>query len=163
MVEIKKLAASRWKDYKRLRLESLKLSPLAFGSAYEEEAGLGEKEWKKHMKEVRFAMDGGVPVGMITCSFNRKVKFGHIAEIFGFYVRAGYRGKGVGAALLDHALQLARSNRGVVKVRLYVNSRQRAAYRLYEKSGFVMVAKFDREMKVGMRYYAMLAMEKAIR
>ena len=162
MVEIRKLSARRWKDYRRLRLESLKRSPLAFGSAFEEEASLGEEEWKKKMKNVHFAMAGDVPVGMVVCSFNMEVKFRHIAEIFSFYVSAAHRGKGVGAALLDHALRLARSNPQIVKVRLYVNDRQRAALRMYEKAGFGVVGRLEREMRVGTRLYTMLVMEKRI-
>lgn len=92
--EVRKLPLSRWEDYKKLRLESLKQSPLAFGSAFEEEASFGAGEWKRRMKNTHFAMADDTPVGMIVCSFNKEVKFKHIAEIYSFYVRARYRGKG---------------------------------------------------------------------
>ena len=146
-----------------MRLESLKESPLAFGAAFEEEATLGVKEWKKRMKNTDFAMDGEAPVGMIVCSFNKDVKFRHIAEIYSLYVQAGYRGKGVGKALLDHALRLAKNNPGIIKVRLYVNSKQRPAVGMYERTGFAVVGRLVREMKVGERFYTMLVMEKRIR
>ena len=161
--EIRKLPPSRWEDYKRLRLESLKQSPLAFGSAFEEEAGFGVKEWKKRMKNTYFAMIGDSPVGMIVCSFNKEVKFRHIAEIYSFYVRPGYRGKGIGKALLGRALRLAKKNQRIVKARLYVNRQQRAAVRMYERAGFVVVGRLEREMKVGPRLYTMLVMEKKMR
>jgi ribosomal protein S18 acetylase RimI-like enzyme len=163
LTEIRRLPPFRWKDYRRLRLESLKKSPLAFGSAFEEEAELGERRWKKWMKNVNFAMDGDLPIGMIVCAFNMDVKFKHIAEIYGFYVRAKHRGKGVGRDLLNHALRLARDNGRIVKVRLYVNSMQRSALRMYNKAGFVVVGKLVREMKVGGKFYTMLVMEKKIR
>jgi ribosomal protein S18 acetylase RimI-like enzyme len=160
---IRSLASSRWKDYRKLRLESLKRSPLAFGSSFEEEASLGEAEWKKRMKSAYFAMAGDAPIGMVVCSFNKEVKFRHIAEVFSFYVRAGYRGRGVGTALLEHALRLARDNKEIIKARLYVNSRQSAAVRMYEKAGFAVVGRLEREMKVGRTFYTMLVMEKQIR
>ena len=163
MNEIRRLAPSRWEDYRKLRLESLKRSPLAFGSSFEEEASLREGEWKKRMKDVHFAMAGESPVGMVVCSFNEEVKFRHIAEIYSFYVRAGYRGRGIGGALLDHALRLARKNRQIAKIRLYVNSQQHSALKMYEKAGFVVVGRLDKEMKVGARFYTMLVMEKRIR
>ena len=163
MVEIRKLPQSRWEDYRRLRLESLKRSPLAFGSSFEEEVGLPEAQWKKWMKNVSFAMAGDELVGMIVCSFNKEVKFRHIAEIYSFYVREAYRGRGVGAALLGHALRQARDNARIEKVRLYVNTRQRSAIRMYEKSGFSVVGRFAREMKAGGKHYTMLALEKRIR
>jgi hypothetical protein len=36
-IEIKKLDASRWQEYRDLRLESLQNDPQAYGSSYEEE------------------------------------------------------------------------------------------------------------------------------
>ncbi len=163
MTAIRKLAPSEWKDYKRLRLESLKESPLAFGSAFEEEAGFSVAKWKERMKNTYFAMAGETPVGMIVCLFNKEVKFRHIAEIYSFYVRAGYRGKGVGRALLGHALRLAKKNPRIIKVRLYVNSQQRAAVKMYRRAGFAVVGRLVKEMKVGGRFYTMLVMEKRIR
>jgi ribosomal protein S18 acetylase RimI-like enzyme len=163
LTEIRRLSASRWKDYRRIRLESLQRNPLAFGSAYEEEARFGEGEWRKRMKNVHFAITDGVPVGTIVCSFNNDAKFKHIAEIYGYYVRPGYRGKGVGTALLDHALHLAKSNSQILKVRLYVNSKQRVALSMYEKAGFVVVGRLSGEMNVGTRFYTMLVMEKRVR
>jgi ribosomal protein S18 acetylase RimI-like enzyme len=163
LVEIRRLPAERWREYRDLRLESLKQSPLAFGSAFEEEASSSQRKWRKNMKSVNFAIEGGEPVGMIVCAFNREVKFSHIAEIYGFYVKPGHRGKGIGSALLEHVLRLARRNRRIIKVRLYVNSQQRAACRMYEKTGFLVTGRLEREMKVGGRLYTMLVMEKQLR
>ena len=163
MTEIRKLSPSRWEDYKRMRLESLKESPLAFGAAFEEEASFGAAKWKERMKNTYFAMAGEKPIGMIVCSFNKEVKFRHIAEIYSFYVRAGSRGKGVGRDLLGHALSLARKNPRITKVRLYVNSQQRAALRMYERAGFEVAGRLAGEMKVGGRFYTMLVMEMKIR
>jgi len=163
LVEIEKLPSNRWRDYKKLRLEALKISPLAFGDTFEEEASSGERTWKKYMKQVSFAIYKNEPVGMIVCSFNKSVKFSHIAEIYSFYVRPSYRGKGFGRALLDHAVEMAKRNKRVVKVRLYVTNRQRTAVRTYARAGFAVVGRLEREMKVGRRLYTMLVMEKAMR
>lgn len=163
MVEIRKLPVSQWRVYRRLRLDSLRESPLAFGSSFGEEASFSEEDWKERMKNTYFAMAGELPVGMVVCSFTKEVKFRHIAEVFGFYVAAGERGKGIGSALLDHALKLAKGNRQIVKVRLYVNERQSAALRMYEKAGFEVVGRLAREMRVRSRFYTMLVMEKKIR
>ena len=162
-IEIRKLATSRWEDYRRLRLESLDGSPLAFGSAPEEESGLRASEWKKKMKDTYFAMDGETPVGMVVVSFSEQVKFRHNAEIYSFYVRPAHRGKGVGKALLGYALGLAKEDKRIVKVRLYVNSQQRAAIRLYRSKGFAVTGTLLKEMKVGERFYTMFIMEKMIR
>ena len=141
---------------------------LIFGPAHgqygrEEEASFGVAEWKKKMKNTCFAMAGETPVGMIVCSFNKEVKFRHIAEIYSFYVQTGYRGKGIGKALLNHALGVASNDKRIVKVRLYVNSQQRAAVKMYGRAGLTVVGRLQREMKVGGRFYTMLIMEKRVR
>ena len=163
MVEIRKLPPGRWRDYRTLRLESLKGSPLAFGSAFEEEAKFGEGEWKQRMKDAHFAMEGEAPIGMVVLTVSSGAKFRHIAEIYSFYVRRSCRGRGVGTALLRHAIGLASSDGRLVKARLYVNSQQRTAIRMYEKNGFSVVGRLRNEMKVGSRFYSMLIMEKVLR
>ncbi len=37
MIEITRLAEDRWQEYRYLRLEALKVDPLAFGSSFDEE------------------------------------------------------------------------------------------------------------------------------
>lgn len=99
---------------------------------------------------------------MIVCAFDEGLKTRHIAEIYGFYVSANHRGEGLGTRLLEHALLLIRKNKGVVKVRLYVNPEQRAAVKLYKKAGFVVTGRMEKELKIGRRFYGMLFMEKML-
>ncbi len=82
------------------------------------------------------------------------------AEIFGFYVSAYHRGEGVGAGLLERVLSLIQQNKGVIKVKLSVNPRERAAVSLYKKEGFVVTGRARKELKIGHRFYDMLFMEK---
>ena len=106
MVEIKKLSADRWKDYRSLRLEALKNDPTAFGSSYGEEMKLSEKEWKRRMKNTLFALSDNKPIGMIVYVFQKKAKIKHIANIFGVYVKREFRNRGIGKNLIESALLL---------------------------------------------------------
>jgi ribosomal protein S18 acetylase RimI-like enzyme len=162
MVEIRRLPAIRWRDYRKLRLEALNRSPLAFGSTLREERGINEREWRKRMKGAYFALLEDKPVGMIECAFTSSVKFRHIAEIYSFYVTPDHRGHGIGVALLHYALNVIRRKGGIVKVRLYVNSKQRTAILMYKKNGFVATGRLMGEMRVGTRLYTMLIMEKVL-
>ncbi len=160
MVEIRKLPADRWRDFRELRLEALKSDPSAYGSSFEEEDKLAEKEWRRRIKSTLFALSDDRPVGMIVYVFDQGLKSRHIAEIYGFYVSAGHRGEGVGTRLLERALSLIRKNKRIIKVSLGVNPEQRAAVKLYKRAGFVVSGSTEKELKVGRRFYGMLFMEK---
>ncbi len=159
MIRVRRLPAERWRDYRDLRLESLKTEPQAFGSSDEEEAELEESAWRERTEGALFATEGERPVGVMTLSFNDRIKTRHTAEIFGFYVRPEHRGKGVGTQLLREGLALVRSRKGMVKVRLYVNPEQRAAVKLYRKAGFRVAGRMEKELKIGDRFTRMLVME----
>lgn len=107
-------------------------------------------------------MSDDMLIGMIVCVFNGRLKTRHVADIFGVYVRADHRGKGVGTRLLEHALLLIRKNKRVVKVKLAVNPEQRVAVKLYKKAGFVVTGRTKKELKVGRRFFDMLFMEELL-
>lgn len=130
MIEIRKLPADRWRDYRDLRLEALKREPSAYGSSFEESKRLKEEVWRRQIKNVLFTLSDDRPVGMIVYVFGEELKARHIAEIYGFYVSADHRGEGVGTRLLERVLSLIRRNKRVIKVELAVNPEQRAAVKL---------------------------------
>jgi len=68
------LPTTRWREYRKLRLEALRKDATAFSSSYEEERNLPESEWKKRTKNTLIALSGGMPIGMITYIFNNKRK-----------------------------------------------------------------------------------------
>jgi ribosomal protein S18 acetylase RimI-like enzyme len=160
--EIKRLPASRWRDYKRLRLEALRSNPFAFGRAYVEEKGLPESEWRRLIRNDLFAVSDGKPIGMIGYVFNEKLKRSHIADIVGVYVNGKYRGMGIGDRLFKEVLSQIRRNKRIVKIRLNVNPRQKAAVGLYKKNGFVEVGRLRKELKIGNRFFDDLIMEKLL-
>ena len=76
-------------------------------------------------------MAGYVWLGVSERPFSGK-KVGWIYDIL---VLPSYRGKGIGEALMKHALQVSRE-RGFGQAGLMVNSKNRVALSLYEKLGF---------------------------
>ena len=160
MVEIRKLPADRWRDFRDLRLEALKSDPSAYGSSFEETKKLREAEWRRRIRSVLFALSDDRPIGMIVYVFDEGLKTKHIAEIYGFYVSANHRGEGIGSRLLERALLLIRKNRRIIKVKIAVNPEQRVAVKMYKKAGFVVTGRVKKELKVDGRFYGMLFMEK---
>ena len=162
MIEIRRLPGNRWKDYRKIRLEALKKDPEAFSSSYEEEKLLTEEEWRRRIKSVLFAIDDGAPVGTIAYGLNTRKKTRHVAGIFGVYVTAGHRGRGIGRMLVEGALSRIQRHGGILKVQLSVNPDLRPAFELYKNSGFVITGRATRDLKIGRRFYDLLYMEKEL-
>ncbi len=79
---------------------------------------------------------GAVLVGMVGVARDPKQKYRHKAQIWGMYVTAGARRTGIGAALLQAALERCRAWSGITQVHLCVSAKADAAQRLYERQGF---------------------------
>ena len=75
-------------------------------------------------------------VGSIGVYREPHLKAAHKAHVWGMYVAPAHRGRGVGAALLQAALDHARSLPGVSWVHLGVSSAAPAARHVYEAAGF---------------------------
>jgi ribosomal protein S18 acetylase RimI-like enzyme len=64
------------------------------------------------------------------------LKAAHKVHLWGMHVLPAHRRQGIGARLLDAAIQHARSIAGITTVRLSVSSTAPGAQRLYERAGF---------------------------
>lgn len=67
----------------------------------------------------------------------KRAKARHKATLFGMMVPEAARGRGIGRALVEAALALARARGGVLLVNLTVTEGNAAAQALYERCGFV--------------------------
>jgi RimJ/RimL family protein N-acetyltransferase len=74
--------------------------------------------------------------------------------ILGVSVVKEWRGKGIGAALLQSLIAWAEANPIIEKLGLSVYANNENAIRLYEKLGFVVEGRRPRELKIGPGCYA---------
>ena len=124
---IKSLPESRWKEYRNLRLESLRNDPLAYGIAIEDEINLSEEEWRSRISNCLFAFDENRIIGMISFKYEELTKMKHIAWINDVYVKTEYRGKGIGSMLMEEAIRKIKKNPGIEKIKLIADPVQRPA------------------------------------
>jgi RimJ/RimL family protein N-acetyltransferase len=94
-------------------------------------------------------------VGQLTANRNRNI-YSHIAEL-GLSVAAEYRGKGVGAELIEAVKDWARAF-GVEKLCLNVVPHNTRAIRFYEKAGFELEGRRARHAKLSYGYEDLLEM-----
>lgn len=134
--KIRRIIESDLDDFRKLRLEALRLHPEAFGASYDE---CSQKSLQFFAEQLSTShVFGGFDVnntlqGMIGVSRSSLLKLSHVANIWGMYVRAEKRGSGLSAGLMDAALEAASSAK---TLKLSVVTTNRAAYALYRSFGF---------------------------
>jgi ribosomal protein S18 acetylase RimI-like enzyme len=142
-----------------LRLRALREEPDSFLSSHDVEAAEPEEATRQRLRDVAGstiagvlgAFDGSALVGMLVLVAERHRKASHRASLAGFYVAPEGRGRGVGWALIEAAVERSRAA-GIEQVHLTVSTTAQQARRLYARAGFVRVATLEDAMKDGARY-----------
>ena len=147
-----------------VRLEGLRLSPENFGSSWEEEAVHPLAWWEDRLRGPGHwlgAESGKALAGLTVVSLNSRMKLAHNADIGAVYVREAFRRQGVGAMLMQSAMEYLRS-RAVAYATLTVTAENDAAQRLYARFGFSVCGQLQRGLFVDNRFYDELLMRAGI-
>ncbi|MFJ2994001.1 GNAT family N-acetyltransferase [Pandoraea sp. NPDC087047] len=156
-VSVRRLVPADALAFQALRLSGLQAHPEAFGSTYAE-----EKDWPVERVREWLAVrpDAGVfgafeherLLGVLGLGRQTRPNFAHVGFLWGMYVHADAVGQGIGRALIDAALALARSQPGLRHITLQVNAENRAAITLYQSAGFVEIGREPDAMRIGNRF-----------
>lgn len=155
---VRRLTADDTAAYRQLRLEALLDSPTAFGSSHHEEA---EQPWPFFADRLASGPDqqmfgafmDSALVGLVGVGREPAAKERHRATIRSMYVAPSARGRGVAAALLDHALAAADAMAGVWQVVLVVTAGNEPALALYRSRGFTPYGTLPSSLFVDGRYH----------
>ncbi|BAS26747.1 GNAT family N-acetyltransferase [Limnochorda pilosa] len=138
---IRSFLPDEWQLWKSLRLQALADSPNAFGSTLDGERQQIDSHWTELIasssladRDFLLAERDGRPVGMARVGPSEGDA--SQAGLFSMWVMPSERGLGVGRALVDAAIDWARS-KGVSEVILHVTEGNDEAKRLYLSSGFI--------------------------
>lgn len=157
-VDIRILAERDAPEFVRLRLEALTREPHAFGRAPEDPLPWPREGVASHLRAVpegNFAVGAfadGQMVGQAGFVRAAGPKERHKGSIWGVYVTATARGRGVARAMMTRILDRVRGYPDLEQITLSVSARQEAARRLYSGLGFAVYGYEKRALKVGDTY-----------
>lgn len=133
---IRRLNESNVDDFRRVRLEALRLHPEAFGASWEEWSLKPDQFFAERLRNN--VVFGGFDLnntlqGIMGLQFNTAPKLSHVATLWGMYVRAEMRGSGLASGLIAAALEAGKEVR---TLQLSVVTTNQAACALYRSAGF---------------------------
>jgi RimJ/RimL family protein N-acetyltransferase len=135
--EIRRLSVADADAFRTLRLAALKDVPKAFSESFAEAAAADDEFWRSRVAEnyILGGFEQGTLMGMAQVDRYASAATQHRAWLTGVYVMPQMRGTGMSRALMDEALNDAKSQ-GVLQIHLGVGVFNEAARKLYEKLGF---------------------------
>lgn len=133
-LEVRLLTPDSWRIFQEVRLAALREAPYAFGSTWEREANLSEKDWRERLStRAQFvAVSEEVVVGTVGGVVTDDSR---TADLISMWVDPHWRGQGVGDHLVKAVLKWA-GGTGCEGVRLWVADGNRQAERLYSRNEF---------------------------
>ncbi|SEQ22887.1 Protein N-acetyltransferase, RimJ/RimL family [Devosia sp. YR412] len=150
---IRRLTPDDVDAYRAIRLEALTVSPESYGTAPESFAARSIVSLQKQMQQMAFfgviAADGALS-GIVAYGRDDGERETHRGWLMQVYVRPSMRGTGAALAMMEAAVDHARSE--VIQVHLMVGAHNAPAIRLYQKAGFTTYGTDPRCLLVNGRY-----------
>ncbi|WP_426054143.1 GNAT family N-acetyltransferase [Janthinobacterium sp. PSPC2-1] len=141
-----------------LRLRAILDSPTSFSSSREDELARTPEEHAQRiaggpLHKAFGAFDGERLVGFAGLRRDPMRQLSHKALLWGVFVDAPQRGKGVARRLVNACIEQAETDPAIMQVHLSVNAENNAARQLYESLGFIAYGTEPRSMRVGDLFY----------
>jgi ribosomal protein S18 acetylase RimI-like enzyme len=140
-VTVRRLRATEWEAWRRLRLRALEEDPAAFGSTFDRESTLPDEEWKHRAAALAVSANRAMYVVESDEHDSLVASAGVVYDdgpplVIGMWVAPEMRRRGLATALLKAVIASCQAN-GDVTLRLDVAVGNDAAIALYRNLGFV--------------------------
>ena len=153
--EIRVLGVADVDEYRRIRLESLRLHPDAFGADHDESAALDRAQFAERLVTPGLTRFGGFNgdrlVGLGGLQIRSGAKEKHKAHLFSMYVDRAHRRTRLAKRLVEAVIAGAREA-GAVVLHLSVTVGNVPAQLLYRRMGFAVYGVERRSLKVNGRF-----------
>ncbi|WP_092332394.1 MULTISPECIES: GNAT family N-acetyltransferase [unclassified Pseudomonas] len=163
---IERLDANHALAYRELMLEAYDRHPQAFTSSVRERALMPLNWWEERLSSkldvVLGAFEAGTLAGIVGLAFEPREKVRHKATLFGMYVSAEFRQRGLAHELVQAALAEAQNHPAVQLIQLTVTAGNEAAFKLYQRCGFIQFGLEPLAVRVGEDYFDKIHMWRQI-
>jgi RimJ/RimL family protein N-acetyltransferase len=132
-------------------------SPGEFNYTIDDERKLVDERARSDNSVFLLAEVDGQIIGLLGCEGGKRRKVRHVT-VLGMSVRKDWRDRGVGKALMAHAINWAKSTGVVKRIELSVFARNARALHLYEQCGFVIEGRRRRAICQNGEYLDLLEM-----
>ena len=143
-------------EFRRVRLDALRLHPEAFLASYEDECVLDRAQFVERLTAAGLTRFGAFAheemVGLVGLQVPSGAKVRHKAHLFSMYVADGHRNNGLADRLVQAVIDAARQA-GALLLHLTVTAGNVPAQRLYSRMGFQVYGVERRAIQVGDRFY----------
>jgi RimJ/RimL family protein N-acetyltransferase len=145
---VRQLTPADAEAFRALHLEALEKYPAAFAMAYEEECDLPLTEFQTRLERliVFGGFVAGALAGIATLQCQPLMKRRHMAMVWGMYVKDTFRGSGLATAIFQSVI--ARAEREVDQLELYVAVGNDRASQFYKRFGFEPYGVMRRSLRV---------------
>lgn len=165
---VRKLTEADVAAFRELRLEGLRNNPEAFG---EDSSDFEKRTLNEIVVRLADAGDGSFVLGAfftdicgcVGMARSKGTKSRHKGFIWGMYVRQSHQRRGVGLALMEHAIAQSKTIEGLEFLQLAVVTTNDSARRLYERLGFTVYGTDPAALKVDGRYFDEYLMQLQLR
>lgn len=143
------------KQYRYLRLLSLKTDPEAFTSTFKNESAYNHSFFinkiysslQKPIFGIYGVFDKKKLIATAQLGFSFYPKKSHISYIYEVYVHPDFRKRGIATRLIKHLIKQSKRDSSIEQIEIRVNSLNKSAISLYEKLGFKKVATLPHSIK----------------
>jgi ribosomal protein S18 acetylase RimI-like enzyme len=142
-----------------LRMLALETDPWSFVDSPDELRAISAEEFATRLRSdhaenfIVGAFEQRIALGMVGCYQEVPLKRRHKAWIWGVFVKPAARGRGIARALLQAAIERAKTIDGLDMILLTVSVDQSAPRKLYESLGFRSIGVEPKGIKIGNQHH----------
>ncbi len=146
-IVIKQLAIDDWQDFKKIRLESVRLHNDVLGMSYDVEVEKDDSYWKDTLSDIYncavFALYDDKKIIGLTAVFRHREHVENTTILCMVYIHEDYRGKDLSDLLFKASIDWSKSQQGITRIWVGHRAGNEASHRANQRHGFVLISTED--------------------